>query len=253
MKLKDFAGRMSEILEIGNFYGVDSSVNGLQVGDADAEIRKVAFAVDASLATMQEAAVRHADVLFVHHGIFWGSSITVTGAHFNRIKTLLDNNVALFACHLPLDAHMVYGNNAQMAKKLGLADIQPFAKFRGAFVGVKGVFPEPVTAKEAIGLLGVRENDTNFAINCTGRKFRTVGIVSGGGAGDVYTAMDEGLDLLITGESRYSTVIDCQERDMSMLCLGHYETETFGVKAVMEMVGREMGLGTCFVDIPLGL
>lgn len=253
MKLEQFTETMGTILEIGNFTNADSSQNGLQVGNLDAEIRKVAFAVDASLATIKAAAEQGADVLFVHHGMFWNRFLTITGRHYNRIKALLDNNLALFACHLPLDAHMVYGNNAQMAKSLKLQNIQPFGLYHGVYVGVKGEFPEPVDARQIIDMLQVRENDTNFALNCAGKKFRTVGIVSGGGAMDVYPAMDEGLDLLITGESSYTTINDCNEADMSMLCLGHYETETFGVKAVMELVKTQMGLETCFVDIPLGL
>lgn len=253
MKLHEFADTMRETLNIDAFASADSSQNGLQVGDLDAEIRKVAFAVDASLATITEAAKLGADVLFVHHGMFWSRSLTVTGRHYKRIKTLLDNNLALFGCHLPLDAHMQYGNNAQMARFLNLQNIQPFGFYRGVYVGVKGEFPAPVTARRIIDLLQIRENDTNFALNCGDRKFRTVGIVSGGGAMDVYPAMDEGLDLLITGESSYTTINDCNEAGMSMLCLGHYETETFGVKAVMEMVRTRLGLETCFVDIPLGL
>ena len=253
MKLREFAETMKETLNIDDFVNADSSQNGVQVGNLDAEIHKVAFAVDASLATITEAARQGADVLFVHHGMFWNRSLTVTGRHYARVKALLDNNLALFGCHLPLDAHMQYGNNAQMAKKLGLQDIKPFGFYRGVYVGVKGEFPTPVTARRIIDLLEIRENDTNFALNCGDREFRTVGIVSGGGAMDVYPAMEEGLDLLITGESSYTTINDCNEADMSMLCLGHYETETFGVKAVMEMVGTQMGLETCFVDIPLGL
>ena len=233
MKLAQFVETMSGILEIGNFTNADSSQNGLQVGDLNAEIHKIAFAVDASLATIRAASEQGADVLFVHHGLFWNRSLTITGRHYNRIKALLDNNLALFACHLPLDAHPEYGNNAQMAKFLKLENVQPFGFYRGVYVGVKGEFPTPQTAQQIIGLLKIRENDSNFELNCAGRKFRTVGIVSGGGAQDVYPAMDEGLDLLITGESSYTTINDCNEADMSMLCLGHYETETFGVKAVM--------------------
>lgn len=253
MKLHEFADTMKEILNIDDFTNADSSQNGLQVGDLEAEVRKVAFAVDASLATIKAAAEQNADVLFVHHGMFWSRSVTVTGRHYNRIKALLDNDLALFGCHLPLDAHMQYGNNAQMAKYLNLQNIQPFGFYHGVYVGVKGEFPVPVTAQQIIGLLKIRENNTNFALNCSGRKFRTVGIVSGGGAMDVYPAMEEGLDLLITGESSYTTINDCNEADMSMLCLGHYETETFGVKAVMELVREKLGLEVCFVDIPLGL
>jgi len=253
MKLSEFTNKMSEILDIKAFEGADSSDNGLQVGDLDADIRKVAFSVDASLASITEAAKLKADLLFVHHGLLWGRSIRITGRHYDRVKALLDNKLALFACHLPLDANMKYGNNARMAMKLGLRDIGPFGLFHGVSVGVKGTFPSPMTADEITKKLGVRTNPTNFTINGGDKKFRTVAIVSGGGAFDVYQAMDEKLDLLITGESSYTTINDCNEAGMSMLCLGHYETETFGVKAVMEMVGQEMGLETCFVDLPLGL
>ena len=110
-----------------------------------------------------------------------------------------------------------------------------------------------MTADDIINKLGVRRNNTQFFINGDDKVFRTVGIVSGEGASDVYQAMDENLDVLITGESQYSTVNDCIEDGMSMMCLGHYETETFGVKAVMEYVEANMGLETCFVDMPLGL
>lgn len=253
MRLSEFVERLSELLAIGNYAGADMSLNGLQVGDADSEIRKVAFAVDASLATIEEAVKQGADVLFVHHGLFWGRPIAITGRHYARVKTLLDNNMALFACHLPLDAHAEYGNNAQMALKLGLQDVESFAFFRGVSVGCKGSFSEPLDADQIIARLGVRTNDTNYAINCKDRKFRNVGIVSGEGAGDVFQAMDDNLDLLITGESRYTVVNDCLESGIGMLCLGHYETETFGVKAIKELVEKEYGLSTCFVDIPLGL
>ncbi len=253
MKLNEFVQRLSDLLGIDNYSASDMSLNGLQVGDIDSEVRKVAFSVDASLATIKKAASQGADVLFVHHGLFWGRPIAITGRHYARVKALLDNNLALFACHLPLDAHIEYGNNAQMARKLGLEDVLPFAYFRGTPVGCKGSFPEPLDADQIIDKLGVRTNETNFAINCEGRKFKTVGIVSGEGAGDVFQAMDENLDLLITGESRYTVVNDCLESGIGMLCLGHYETETFGVKAIQKLVEKEYGLSTCFVDIPLGL
>ena len=253
MKLREFTDKMTEILDIRRFDGADISLNGLQVGDLDAEISKVAFAVDASLASINKAVEQGADVLFTHHGLFWGRPIAITGRHYDRVTTLINNKLALFACHLPLDAHKELGNNAQMAKKLNLQDIEPFSFYHGVYVGVKGTLPAPMTAKEIISFLGVRENATNFVINGGEKKFRKVGIDSGDGPGDVYDAMSEGLDVLITGESRYSTINDCLEADMSMLCLGHYETETFGVKAVMDLVGREMGLETCFIDIPLGL
>ncbi len=253
MKLNDFVNEISALLDIERYGGADSSLNGLQVGRRGDEIEKVAFAVDASLATIREAARQKADLLFVHHGLFWGRSVAITGRHYDRVRALLDNDLALFACHLPLDANMELGNNAKMGKALDLQDMQPFSIFRGVYVGVKGTLPKPMTADEIVDRLGVRRNGTSFMLNADGKRFSTVGIVSGEGASDVYQAMEEKLDVLITGESQYSTVIDCIEDDMSMMCIGHYETETFGVKAMLGYVKAKMGLQTCFVDVPLGL
>ncbi len=253
MKLNDFVNEISALLDIERYSASDVSLNGLQVGRIGVEIRKVAFAVDASLATIKEAAKQKADVLFVHHGLFWGRPIAITDRHYDRVRALMDSDLALFACHLPLDANMEYGNNAQMGKRLELKDLQPFSIFRGVYVGVKGILPKPMTSDEIIDKLGVRRNGTDYMVNAEGKRFSTVGIVSGEGASDVYQAMSEKLDVLITGESQYSTVNDCIEADMSMMCLGHYETETFGVKAMMEYVKAKMGLEVCFVDVPLGL
>lgn len=253
MKLIDFENEISALLNIHDFDGADSSLNGVQVGDVSSNIKKVAFAVDASLATITAAAKMKADLLFVHHGLFWGKPKAIVGTHYGRVKALLDNGVALFACHLPLDAHLTLGNNAQMAQKLELGDIGLFSFYKGVHVGVKGRFREAMTADEIIGKLGIRLSPTTFIVGGGKRKFETAAIVSGAGASDIYEAMDDGLDVLITGESDYTTVNDCNEAGMSMLCLGHYETETFGVKAVMEYVKTNMGLETAFIDMPLGL
>ena len=252
MKMNDFVQRMTEVLNIGDYASTDISLNGLQVGDLTKEIHKVAFAVDASLATIKAAIDLGADLLFTHHGIFWGKPLAITGRHYDCVKAMLDADLGLFACHLPLDCHPTLGNNAQMAMRLGMTAIEPFSYYRGVKVGYKGVLPTPMTADQIIEKLGIRRNPTNFFINGD-KPIQTVGIVSGEGAFDVYQAMAQGLDCLISGESQYSTVNDCLEAGMSMLCIGHYETETFGVKAVMDMVKNEYGLDVCFVDIPLGL
>ena len=173
MKLIDFVNSMSDVLNIRDFDTADLSLNGLQVGDPDAEIGKVAFSVDASLATIKEAAKAGADLLFVHHGLFWGRAKAITGTHYDRVKTLLDNNIGLFACHLPLDAHMKMGNNARMAEKLGMTDVEPFSFYKGVHVGVKGRFPKPMTAGEIIGRLGIRENATSYIINGGEKTFTT--------------------------------------------------------------------------------
>lgn len=247
MKLSELSDRLSGLLDISSFAGADISLNGLQVGDLDSNIEKVAFAVDANMQSIEQAIAANADMIFVHHGMFWGKPIAVTGRHYDKIKTLLDNKLAVFACHLPLDAHMELGNNAQMAKCLGIADPKPFSFYKGVYVGVKGSLPRPMLANQVISQLGVRTIPRTVVVGDGNKEIRNIGIVSGDGAFDMYEAMGEDLDALITGEARYSTYNDCVEAGFTMLCLGHYETETFGVKAVKEVVAG-MGLETCFID-----
>lgn len=247
MKLSELSDNLSGLLDISSFSGVDISLNGLQVGDLNSNVEKVAFAVDANMQSIEQALAAKADMLFVHHGMFWGKPIAVTGRHYDKIKTLLDNKLAVFACHLPLDAHMELGNNAQMAKCLGIADPKPFSFYKGVYVGVKGSLPRPMLASQIISQLGVRTIPRTVVVGDGNKEIRNIGIVSGDGAFDMYEAMGEGLDALITGEARYSTYNDCVEAGFTMLCLGHYETETFGVKAVKEVVAG-MGLETCFID-----
>lgn len=253
MKVKELVDYFSEILKISDFNNADISLNGLQVGDVEADVKKIAFAVDASMATIEEAVKQGADMLFVHHGMFWGRPIAITGRLYRRVKTLLDNNVALFACHLPLDANLELGNNAQMAKRLGIEEVEQFSFFRGVHVGVKGTLPRPMTADEIIGKLGVRRDERTLVIGDSKRKIEKVGIVSGDGASDMYDALGEGLDALITGEARYTMFNDCMEEpSFTLMCLGHYETEVFGVKAVLEKVSQ-IGLETCFIDKPISI
>lgn len=247
MKLSELSDRLSGLLDISSFAGADISLNGLQVGDLDSNIEKVAFAVDANMQSIEQAIAAKADMIFVHHGMFWGKPIAVTGRHYDKIKTLLDNKLAVFACHLPLDAHMELGNNAQMAKRLGIADPKPFSFYKGVYVGVKGSLPRPMLANQIISQLGIRTIPRTVVIGDGEKEIRSIGIVSGDGAFDMYEALREDLDALITGEARYSTYNDCVEAGFTMLCLGHYETETFGVNAVKEVVAG-MGLETCFID-----
>ena len=253
MKVKELVDYFSGLLRISDYSNADISLNGLQVGDLEADVKKIAFAVDASLATIEAAVKQGADMLFVHHGLFWGKPIAITGRHYARVKALLDNKVALFACHIPLDANLELGNNAQMATKLNLQEIEPFSFFRGVYVGVKGTLPKPMDANQIIDKLGVRRDERTLVVGDPKRKIKSVGVVSGDGATDMYDALGEGLDALITGEARYTTFNDCTEEPaFTLMCLGHYKTEVFGVKAVMEKVSQ-MGFETCFIDNPISI
>ena len=152
MTVNEFGEELWKRLSIEDF-PFDISLNGFQIQGPDRELRKAAFAVDASFATIDAAAEASADILVVHHGLFWGSPIAIRGAHYRRVKRALDSGLSLFACHLPLDAHPLYGNNAQIALTLGMTSFDPFGEYKGRKIGFKGRLPFPMTVPEVARLL----------------------------------------------------------------------------------------------------
>ncbi|HSV56391.1 MAG TPA: Nif3-like dinuclear metal center hexameric protein, partial [Magnetospirillaceae bacterium] len=137
-------------LDLEAFRSIDASLNGVQVGRSSGLIARVAFAVDACAETLRRAAEEGAQVLFVHHGLLWGSPSRVEGALLERLRALLKQDMALYACHLPLDAHPEYGNNAVLAAMLGLSEIRPFGAHKGVALGFRGVLDPPLTLEEAV-------------------------------------------------------------------------------------------------------
>ena len=251
--IKQLSEEISDFLNFDD-YGQDISMNGLQIcGEPSREVEKAAFAVDASLSTLQAAAREGADILFVHHGLFWGHPLAVTGCHYERLKAAIMSGISLFASHIPLDAHPEVGNNAQIAKRLGLVNVEPFARWRGMSIGFKGILPEPLSSGEVVDRLGVRTNPHIALILAGSKKNRSVAIVSGGAAEDLEDAIAQGVDCYITGESSHQVYNTCIESGINMLSLGHYETETFGVKALMEHIRKRYGIDTVFLDFPTTL
>jgi dinuclear metal center protein, YbgI/SA1388 family len=233
-------------------FSFDISLNGLQAGDERAEVKKIAFSVDATLDTIEKAAASGADMLFVHHGLFWGAPVAITGNHYRRVKALIENNLSLYACHLPLDAHLGMGNNFQMGLALGIRDFDPFCYYKGEYIGVKGKLPFAMSAKEISALLGFAPSTGLRIIDGEKRKIESVAIVSGSSSSDVVTASNAGVDAYITGEFKHEYVSYAREKGITVIAGGHYQSETFGVKAVMRMVERELALETVFIDSPSG-
>ena len=253
MKLTELTAYLSSRLELEAYESIDESLNGLQVGRADKDVRKVVCAVDASLATFQAAVETGADAIFVHHGLFWGQSLAITGAHYARIALLLSQDIALLAAHLPLDAHPVLGNNATIARLVGVVDPQPFGVYHGRSIGYQGVLEVPLTAEEICSRLGLSE-ETGLHVLPFGRQpIRTVGIVSGGAAREVQEAIELGLDAYITGEASHTMYPVCQEAGITMICGGHYATEVFGVQQVAKELSEKFGLETSFLALPTAL
>ena len=236
-----------------DFAAIDPSRNGIQVERREPELKKLVFAVDASLQTFRQAAELGADLVFVHHGIFWGRESVLTGAHYRRVRFLMEHDIALYAAHLPLDAHPELGNNGCMAAALGLSAAEPFGWYKGRSIGFKGVLPEPLELEEVLLRLDIEMADCNAVLPFGRPEIRTVGIISGGSSRDIRQAIEEDLDLFISGEGDHTIYHEAQENRINMLAVGHYASETWGVSAMAERVARDTGLETHFIDIPTGL
>lgn len=230
----------------------DPSLNGLQVEGSD-EVRKVAVAVDSSLETFEKAADMGADVLIVHHGLFWGSPIAITGTHRKRVAFLLDQEISLYAAHIPLDAHREVGNNWGLASILGMEDLEDFGYFKGKPIGVKGRFGEPRPRRLLANLLEEKLGEPVMMLEGGPENVSSFGIVSGGAAWDVVTAANEGLDAFLTGEPRHEVFHEAFERGINAMFGGHYMTETVGVNLLAGKIRDQYGLPVEFIYLPTGL
>ena len=255
MKLSTLVERLDERLGTADYADVDASANGLQVGPEEKEIERVAFAVDGVVETFQEAAAFDADLLVVHHGIVWGGLDRVTGLEYDRIRTLLDNDIALYVSHLPLDGHPEHGNAARIANLLGLEETEAFGHVGGVPIGRQGTASDPVTTGELRDALAdalpVEESDVRV-IDHGPAELENVAIVTGAGADFLREAKAEGIDALVTGEGKQKLYHEAQEAGISIFLAGHYATETVGVQSVQSLV-EEWDLETTFIDVPTGL
>ncbi len=253
MLLGDLDSFLREYLEIERFVPIDAGLNGLQVGRRDKEVRRIAYTVDAALETMRRAAEAEADMLLVHHGIFWGQVYPIVGPAFERFRTLLDHDLALYAVHLPLDYHPEVGNNAVMAERLGLVDTAPFGLYRGTSVGWKGRLPSAMTPREVAETLFGSSDEVLSLLPFGREKVETVGIVSGGAPRNVSEAIAEGLDLFVTGDASHTIYHEALEGGINVIFGGHYATETWGVRRLSALLSERFGLETVEIDLPTGL
>lgn len=250
MLISEYTKLLSDRLELSLYD--DISLNGVQIESEDREVKKIAFAVDACYETIDKAVSLGADILVVHHGLFWGHPLAIVGSHYKRVKRAVEGNLTIFTSHIPLDAHPVYGNNAQMALRLGMTEYDPFGTWRGKYIGVKGRLPFPMTVEEVARLLNFDPIYSDMFINKLD-KVESVGIISGGAGSDVVDAIDEGLDLYITGDLGHENYHIAQEAGINVLAGGHYRSEVFGVQALMRMTQKELGIESFFIDAETGL
>ncbi len=239
-----------------DFYSKDPSKNGIQVQNVmptTTEIKKVAFAVDACNETIEKAIEENANVLVVHHGIFWGHEQTIVANHYKRIKGLIDNDIALYACHIPLDANEEVGNNYGLARKMGLTDLKPFGAWNGMQIGVQGISESPLSVEKAAELL-LGEEKTPLSIFPFGKKeIKTIAIVSGGAEDLLSEAIENNIDLYITGELSHESYHPAKESNINVIAGGHYNTEVMGVSLLAKKLHEEKKIETIFLDVPTQL
>ncbi|MDR2490940.1 MAG: Nif3-like dinuclear metal center hexameric protein [Spirochaetaceae bacterium] len=242
-----------KILDIEGFSGVDPSLNGLQVDNDGAEVTKIVFAVDACMESFKRAAAAGAGMIFVHHGLFWGAARRVEGAYRERLKFLLSSNLALYAVHLPLDEHPELGNNAELARLLGLKNLERFGTCFGRKVSFKGTLDKPLTVHEAAQRIAF-DSSPPAAILPFGKALNeTCALISGGAAHEAEQAAEEGVDLYVTGETAHEVYHLAQESKLNIVAGGHYATEVWGVKKLAQKCAADVSIDTEFIDVPTGL
>ncbi|WP_049990964.1 Nif3-like dinuclear metal center hexameric protein [Natrinema salifodinae] len=257
MDLAEFTDRLDAELRHDDYADLDASENGLQVGPDRAEIDHVAFAVDGVRETVDRAVEAGADALVVHHGISWGGIDRVTGRTYDRIAPLIENDLALYVSHLPLDGHQDLGNAAGVADVLDLADRAPFGELGPEYIGQRGTATEPYAPD------GLRDR-LDSTLETGGQAARVldfgpdeiedVAIVTGSGADWLDEAVAADVDALVTGEGKQKVYHEAQEADINVVLAGHYATETFGVRSLQELVAEwDDDLETTYIEVPTGL
>lgn len=248
--LQELSAYLDRYLHVAEVPDSSTALNGLQV-ESTRPVTKVAAAVDASEASIQAAVRQGCDLLLVHHGLFWDGNVPVTGRRYRRLRALIENDLAVYSAHLPLDAHAEVGNNVLLARELGMEERGRFGEYKGTEIGVWG---ELSLTREALcarldEILGVRVK----MVAGGPEKLRRVGVITGSGGSFIADARAAGLDALVTGEGNHHTYFDATEGGLNLYYGGHYATETWGVRALAEHLQERFGLDWTFIDQPTGL
>lgn len=247
VSLAELQSALDELLKPEDYR--DYCPNGLQV-EGKKKIAHLVSGVTASQAFITAAIEKGADAILVHHGYFWkGEDETVTGIKKQRLKALLDNDLNLFAYHLPLDAHPQLGNNAQLGLKLGFqaeADLDPRHKSR---VGVWGSLEEPCSGEELVDRITTQLEREPLYIPGKAKTIGKIGWCTGSAQGYIDMAHAAGVDAYLTGEVSEQTVHFARETGMHFFAAGHHATERYGVQAVGHYLENEFGIIHTFIDI----
>ena len=249
-KLQAIISYVDEKLKVAEIPDYPGAINGLQL-DGNLKVVKIAAAVDASLPVVRDAVAVGADLLIVHHGLFWSGAQPIVGGLHEKLKLAMDAGLAIYSCHIPLDVHPELGNNALLAKAIGMDDAEPYFSWKGIKLGLRQELDVSL-----LELAGKVEKSVGSKVHvCAGGEPQagTVGVITGGAGGEINAMAGEGIDTFITGEGPHWSYTAAQELGVNIIYGGHYATETFGVRALAIHLAEKFGVEQLFLDHPTGL
>jgi dinuclear metal center YbgI/SA1388 family protein len=255
-KAAEIAAYLDAVLHTAEIADYPSALNGLQL-ESRGDVKRVAAAVDFSTHTVDEAIGLGANLLIVHHGMYWGGLQAVTGPAYTRLSLLLAHDVAVYASHLPLDAHPTLGNNVLLARELGLEPQGGFARFKTMDIGVSGAadVETEVLVERARSFAARHKGAVITTPYPEGRRTMRWGLCTGAGADTetIREAGTSGIDTMIVGEGPHHTAVLARDLGIVIVYAGHYATETLGVHALGKRLEQEFGVAASFIDAPTGL
>jgi dinuclear metal center YbgI/SA1388 family protein len=248
--LNEIVGYCDSYLRLGEIQDYENALNGLQLENSG-QITKIAAAVDFSSRGLQECAKCGANLLIVHHGMFWPGLRPVTKALRRQLMSAFANDLAIYSAHLPLDLHPEVGNNILLMRALGFEESEPFFEEKGALLGRRAL--ADIALSELIKRLEKAVAGPVKTIASGSKKARAIGVITGAAGSEIERVAAEGIDTFITGEAPHWAAIAAEELGINLLLAGHYATETFGVKALAAHLARKFQVDWEFISLPSGL
>jgi len=248
--LNEIVSYCDSYLRLGEIQDYENALNGLQVENSG-KVKKIAAAVDVSSRALQECAKCGADLLIVHHGMFWPGLRPVTRALRRQLKFAFENDLAIYSVHLPLDLHPEIGNNVLLMRALGFEESEPFFEEKGSLLGRRA--SADVGLRELVARLEKTVAGPIKTIASGPKVVRSIGVITGAAGSEIERIAAEEIDTFITGEAPHWAAIAAEELDINLLLAGHYATETFGVKALGVHLAKKFQLDWEFINLPTGL
>ncbi|PCJ18411.1 MAG: Nif3-like dinuclear metal center hexameric protein [Candidatus Cloacimonadota bacterium] len=232
----------------------DVSCNGLQI-PSEISISKIAVATDASMEVFEEAKAKGCNFIFVHHGIFWNfnKESNISLKQKEKLRFLFDNEISLYASHLPLDIHPIYGNNKSLFDLLKLQKLEKMGNFHGLQLGLMGDLENSMSFENFTQFVEQQLNDKVKAYLFNDQDVQKVALITGQGQDGLFEAQEKGFDTFITGEMNHYMYHVAKESNINLILAGHYRTETLGPKAIGQYLNKKFSFDIEFLEFPTGL